>query len=183
MIKNISFTGHTRIQFYAQHPKRNIYVPVLKKENIRKCQRFVIQNLNGTAKEKNQEFINFYKQMDRDYARNNCARTVYEEDDKLPHLITGSDTDYLVEIGKTLGMAKADAFDKTGKRGSYEEKAAQKQYYQDLHKFLKNCKKVRDKDGDTVFLNVFFKPKYSRTEKLKGFEYVGSAFQKTQNLF
>lgn len=183
MIKNISFTGHTRIQFFAQHPRKDVYVPVLKKENIRKCQRFVIQNLNGTAKEKNQNFINFYKQMDKDYARANCARTVYEENDTRPHLITGSDTDYLVEIGKTLGMAKADAFDRTGKRNSYEEKIAQKQYYEDLHKFLKNCKKVKDKDGDTVILNVFFKPKYTKSEKLKGFEYVESSFQKTDKLF
>ena len=69
-------------------------------------------------------------------------------------------------------------FDKYGKRGSFEEKVAQKQYYDSLNRFLKKCKKVKNADGDEVVLNVFFEPEYTKKEKLKGFKYVKSAFKK-----
>ena len=48
--QNISFKGYMPVEFYARHPRTGYYVPVLKKENIRKCQRFVINNLNNPNK-------------------------------------------------------------------------------------------------------------------------------------
>ena len=62
--QNISFKGYMPVEFYARHPRTGYYVPVLKEENIRKCQRFVINNLNNPNKKNaNQTFIEKYKKV------------------------------------------------------------------------------------------------------------------------
>ena len=60
-ISSISFKGYVPVRYMAKNPKNDKYVPVIKNENIRKCQSFVVRNLNGTAKNmRNDDFVNFY---------------------------------------------------------------------------------------------------------------------------
>ena len=65
MQNNISFKGCIPVEFYAKNPKTNKYIPIVKDENIKKCQRFVVRNLNRTLKKSSQNdvFINAYKNI------------------------------------------------------------------------------------------------------------------------
>ena len=60
MQNNISFKGCIPVEFYAKNPKTNKYIPIVKDENIKKCQRFVVRNLNKTLKKPN-DIINISK--------------------------------------------------------------------------------------------------------------------------
>ena len=78
--RTLSFKANIPVFFYAKNPANNKYVPVMKNENIRKCQSFVARNLNGTAKNcKDDGFVEFYKMHDNDYANRPEIHSVYQQ--------------------------------------------------------------------------------------------------------
>lgn len=183
-MQQISFKGYVPVTFFAKNPKNGRYTPVLKEENIRKCQSFVIRNLNGTAKNiKNDEFVSFYKNADKDYQRDEKARSVYDVNEPVVYLITGCDVDSVNSMGRELRIRKNDAYEQTGKKNSYEAKRANKDYYNKTRSFLKHvCRRLKNSNGEKLTLEVFFEPKYTKKEgKLTGFSYTGARFNTSNN--
>ena len=182
-VQSPSFKGYVPIEFYAKNPDSGKYVPILKKENIKKCQSFVVRNLNHTAKNnKNEKFVDFYKKYDRDYARTQSVHSVYDPQSPLVYLVTGSDVDKVKEMAKPIGKAKAEAVDLTGRSSSFEVFQAGKNYFDDVMRFIKrSCRRVKSTEGEPLSLRMYFDPKYGkRSGKLQGFEFVNARFIKSE---
>ena len=189
MISKVSFQGVMPVEFYARNPKTNKYLPVVKPENVQKCQSFVIRNLNGTVTPRtNLDFVTEYMKIDQDYARCPVARTfcdkeapvvtsLQQEIPKYVYLITGSDVEYVDEMGRKLSKAKSDIFEKTGRTQGPEIKQAQRTYYDRVKNFVfKKCARVKDGYGDKTVMRVFFEPRYGQKGDLKNFDYKTVSF-------
>ena len=189
MIQNISFKGIMPVEFYAKNPKTGKYVPVVKPENVKKCQNYVVKNLNGTKKPAvNDEFVRAYREVDKDYAKVPVVKSYYDKkapkitslDQEAPYyvyLITGTHVDGAEKLGKELGMAKKDAFEATGKKDSPMARHAQKSYADSMEKYVKKLTpRIKDENGDKMFMRVFFEPKYTKKGDLKDFEFKRAIF-------
>ena len=184
-MQNISFKGYIPVEYYAKHPITNKYVPVIKDKNVKRCQNFVVRNLNGTLleKSKNQAFINAYKAVDKDYQKTPAVRSFYDKFAPTPqnafceipyysYLFTGSDVDKIDKIGKDLGKEKSDIFEATGEKDNPAIRQAKLRYSENIRTLLNRvCSRVQDDKGNNLVLRVFFKPKYDTKGNLKKFEY------------
>ena len=181
-VSGVSFKSYVPVKFFATHPQTGEYVPVTKKDNIRKCQSYVIRNLNGTAKnKKNNDFINYFRTFDFDYKRNPIARSVYDRDNAVVHMVTGPDVAYVNGYGKTLGMTKADALDKVGTTKTFEVSYESKRFYENVLNFIRTeTRPIRNSQRNPLELQVYFNPTYisqgQNKGKLKGFEFVSANF-------
>ena len=190
MQNNVSFRGCIPVEFYARYPKTNKYVPIVKPRNVKKCQSFVVRNLNKTLKEENRttEFVEIYKSVDKDYARTPSVRSYFDKyvpvaqkmsDPYFPsvYLFTGNDIDKANEIGRNLGEIKSDIFERTGQKDNAEVERAKRHYHNQMKKlFDKICSRVRDEQGNDLTLRVFFEPKYKKNGEFKKFEYKHATF-------
>ena len=180
-VKSVSFKAFVPVKFYAKNPVNGKYSRVIQHQNLKKCQGFVVRNLNGTAKNiKNQEFVDFYKSFDRDYRNSPMVMSLYDEEkerEPIIYMITGQDADTAKQMAKPVGIAKGESKDKLGNTKSYEAKYAARNYTLNVKHFIKNtCRQLKAPDGQKLELRVFFNPKYNKKEELKGFEYVGAQF-------
>ena len=173
MVQNISFKGYMPIEFWAMDHRTNKYSPVVKPENVKKCQSFVIRNLNGTAKKmKNDEFVRRYAEFDKDYAKTKVARTFYDKFAPVPttmregipffaYVVTGSDIDYITKMSKELAKTKRELQEVAGKN-SPAEKKAKENYRKAIKEYItKHCARVKD-DGDEIYMKVFFDSKQKK---------------------
>ena len=153
-------------------------MPVVRKNNIRKCQSFVIRNLNGTAKNsKSSEFTNYYKNYDYDYRVDSVARSVYDKNSAVVHMVTGEDVQYIDNFGKALGLSKAESIDRAGTTKTFDVACESKKFYVNALDFIRReAKPLTDKNGENLELQVFFSPKYTKKGILKSFEYVNALF-------
>ena len=187
--QNISFKGCMPMKFYAKYSKTGTYVPVAKPENVRKCQNFVVRNLNNTAgTNRSKSFVDEYTKVDRDYRALPCARSIYDKNAPLiasiheqapaySYLITGNDADMVDSLGKSFGHQKDDIFQRTGLTKGAEVTGAKKQYKKGLREILeKLCKRVKDENGNDVVMEVYFTPQYNRKGELIKFQYDKVAF-------
>lgn len=184
-MQNISFKGCIPVVFYAKHPITKRYVPIVKEQNIKKCQYFVVRNLNGTMKGENKSdvFVNAYKSIDPDYAKVPTVRSFCDKYAQMPmnakepaprsiYLFTGSDADKAKEIGETLIKEKADIFEATGKKDNYAIRQAKKRYGFGIKKLLnKICPRVGDGNGNPYVMRVLFTPEFNKKGMLKNFKF------------
>ncbi len=179
-IGSVSFKSYIPVTHYAKHPVTGEYCPVLKSENIRKCQGFVVRNLNGTAKNnKSTDFVNMYKSFDKDYAYLPVVHSVYDKESPVVYMVTGRDVDVVQQMAKTVGKAKHESISILGDTNSFEAKNASYQFFKNVKAFLrKSCKCVKNDNNENLSLRVYFNPKYNRNSKLTGFEFVNAEFVK-----
>ena len=181
-VQSPTFKGYVPVQFYAKNPANGKYGPVQKRENIKRCQGFVVRNLNGTAKSnKNDKFVDFYKQYDKDYQKVPTVHSVYDHENPIVYMVTGSDVDKVREMAKPIGKAKAESLDTFGHTKAFEVGQAGRDYYRDVQDFIKNtCKSLKSGDGKNLMLRVYFDPVYGKKGKqkgkLQGFEFVNARF-------
>ena len=181
-VQSLSFKGYVPVQFYAKNPANGKYGPVQKKENIKRCQGFVVRNLNGTAKtNKNDDFVNFYKQHDIDYKNVPSVHSVYDHENPIVYMVTGSDVDKVREMAKPIGKAKAESLDTFGHTKAFEVGQAGRDYYREVQHFIKNtCKCLKSNDVKKLMLRVYFDPVYGKKgkqkDKLQGFKFVNARF-------
>lgn len=170
-----SFKSYIPVTYYATNPETGKYSRVVKEENIKKCQRFIISNLNGTAKRfKDDLFVEFYKKFDSDYVKNPVAKSFYDEDKARVFLITGKDADEIQKFAKPIGIARGEAMDKIGSSKSYEASLASRIYFHDVRSYLKNtARQIRANDGTRLEMRAFFDPTYTKKGKHTGFKFVG----------
>ncbi|MBQ8887525.1 MAG: hypothetical protein IJY61_07495 [Candidatus Gastranaerophilales bacterium] len=181
-VQSPSFKAYVPVQFYAKNPANGKYVPVLKRENIKRCQGFVVRNLNGTAKNnKNEKFVDYYKQHDSDYQKIPSVHSVYDHENPIVYMVTGSDVDKVREMAKPIGKAKADSLDTFGHTKTFEVAQAGRDYYREVQHFIKNtCKCLKSDEGKNLMLRVYFDPVYGKRGKqkgkLQGFDFVNARF-------
>lgn len=178
-VQSPSFKAYVPVEIYARNPDNNKFVPVMKKENLKKCQGFVVRNLNHTAKNnKNDDFVEFYKKFDSDYSRTQVVHSVYPDRGPTVYMVTGSDVDKVREMAKPIGKAKGEAIDLTGKAASFEVYQAGRNYFDDVTRFLKySCRRLKTSDKKDLTLRMYFEPRYGvRSKKLQGFDFVHARF-------
>lgn len=175
-VQSPSFKAYIPVTYYAKDPKSGDFLRVMKPENMRKCQSFVVRNLNGTAKKmENKKFIEFYSSFDKDYRNRSEVRSFYDSDNARVFMITGKDIDAVQQMAKPIGIAKGESMDRTGQSKSFESKYASHDYAKKVKSFLRmNCKQVQTEDGDKLSLRVYFDPKYKKDGTLKGFEFINA---------
>lgn len=170
-----SFKAYVPVTYYAKNPETGKYSRVVKEQNLKKCQRFIISNLNNTAKRfKDDLFVECYKRFDDDYTKNPTAKSFYDEDNARVFLITGNDADKIQEFAKPIGIAKGEAMDKIGHSKSYEASLASRIYFHEVQSYLKNtARQLRAQDGTKLEMRAFFNPTYTKKGKHTGFQFVG----------
>lgn len=185
MQNNISFKGCIPVEFFAKNPKTNKYIPIVKDENIKKCQHFVVRNLNRTLKETNQNdiFIKAYKDIDPDYAKAPIVRSYFDKFAPRPKtakepaprciwLFTGKDVDSINKIGKELGKEKMDIFEVTGEKENAAVFQAKRRYRAGIKNLINRiCPRVNDKNGNPLVMRILFTPEYDKKDRLKGFKF------------
>lgn len=175
----VNFTGYVPVYHYAKNPANGKYTPVLKKPNIKKCQSFVVRNLNGSAKNmKNDAFVKFYEKYDDDYRNCRKVKSIYDNDSPTVYLLTGRDAENADLMAKPIGRAKGKAKAETGKSDSVESKNACNRYYDDIKDYIKNsCKRLKNAKGQDLSLHLFYEPKYNKKQEIKGFKFVNAGFK------
>ena len=195
MQNNISFKGCIPVVFYAKNPKTNKYVPIVKDENIKKCQRFVVRNLNRSIKQENQNdvFINAYKNIDPDYAKTPVVRSYFDKFTPRPkspnepaprciYLFTGKDVDCVNKLGKELGKEKMDIFEATGEKENTSVRQAKRRYRAGMLDLINRiCPRVNDGKGNPYVMRVLFTPEYDKKDCLKGFKFQDVFFDYDMN--
>lgn len=186
-INPISFRGQIPVDFYGRDPVSGNFFPIVKPEHVKKCQSFVVRNLNGTAKKlKNSDFVNIYKKADKDYAYIPTIRTFYDREAQVPtkvrelaphyvYLVTGKDAQAYDDLGKELGIAKRDYFERTGQKYGYDVQRAKKDYELGIKDLVFNKSKVvkTEKNKDAA-LQVFFDIHKNKKNEIDKFEYLGA---------
>ena len=182
-VQNISFKAYVPVSYYAKNPANGQYVPVIKKENIRKCHGFVVRNLNGTAKRnKNEKFVDFYKAHDADYRRNPKVQSVYDRNLPVVYMVSGNDVDVVTELAKPVGKAKSESLDLIGHSNSFESSRAANEFFKNVRSFLnKSCRRLKSDDKQNLSLRVYFDPKYNTKDKLVSFNFVNARFIKEES--
>lgn len=184
-MQNISFKGCIPVEFYAKHPITNKYVPIVKDQNIKKCQRFVVRNLNRTLSKENQNdvFINAYKNIDPDYEKTPVVRSYFDKFTPRPktakepaprcvYLFTGKDIDCVNKLGKELGKEKSDIFEATGEKENASVRQAKRRYRAGILDLINRiCPRVNDGKGNPYVMRVLFTPEYNKKGDLKGFKF------------
>ncbi len=175
---NLSFKSYIPVNYYAKNPETGKYAPVTDNQNIRKCNGFIVRNLNGTLKNnKRDDFVDFYKSYDSDYKNDSRVHSVYDKNTPTVYLVTGNDVDIVREMAKPVGKAKGNAIEKLGYSNSFEAANAAKQYFSNVKSFLKNrCCRIKDENGNNLSLRIYFDPQYNKKNQLKGFELNNARF-------
>ena len=186
-ITSPSFKAYVPIVYMAKNPKNDEFVPVLKKENLRKCNGYLVRNLNGTIKtNKNDDFISMFKANDKDYSKNPFVHSIYKSTGPIVYLVTGKDVETVNSLGKKVGIAKGESLRTLGHTKSFEAQNAALEYKLSAEKFLKhNCRPLKSQDGSNLSLYAYFQPEYTKKDhKLKGFKFINAEFvkQKSQNI-
>ena len=174
---NVNFKGYIPVRYYAKEQGEETAYRITSRENVKKCQSYVVRNLNRTLKEQNEGFVDLYKAMDKDYQKHPAFRSYYVKNGRDIFLVTGYDADRIVEMAKPIGIAKGDAKSKTGKARSYESRNASRNFFFNVENYLKNqCKRVEGKNGEKLVLNVLFEPTYNKKNEFKKFKYLAANF-------
>ena len=61
-----NFGASIPVYYYAKDKAGKVW-RVMKPENIKKCNSYIIRNLTGSLKNKNETLINLYKRFDSEY--------------------------------------------------------------------------------------------------------------------
>ena len=179
-----SFKGYVPVKHYALNPRDNQYWRVTKKDNLRKCQGFVVRNLNGTAKNMhNSEFVRLYASHDNDYRRCPVVHSVYDLESPDIYMVTGWDVDNIQNMAKKVGVAKSESISRIGNTKSFEVKDTANSFFKEVKNYINNfCRQLRSDSKDNLELRVFFVPQYKKDGTLKGFTYNHAEFaNETEN--
>ena len=140
-VQALAFKAYVPISYYIKDNETGEYDRVTSPKTMKKCQSFVVRNLNGTAKNMAcDRFVNGYSKYDADYRNDRRVTTYYDEKNARVLMITGKDVDSVKQMAKPIGIAKGDAIEKTGYSKSYEARVAGRDYF----KQLKYCDEIFD---------------------------------------
>ena len=179
-VSPVSFKSYVPVYHKAKNPKTGEFELITSQDQIRKCQRFVVSNLNHSGfNKKDSSFVSMFAAKDPDYRYLNVVQSVY--DDKLPvvHMATGKDVDIIKNYAKNVGRAKSDALYAYGTTKTYETSRVTTDYFKTAKRYLFNsARRIKSQEGDRQALTVYFEPKFKRNGDFKEYQYVGADFIK-----
>ena len=176
-----SFKSTTRIYFYTNDGKR-----ILSDSNVRKCERYVVRQLNGAKnlKEKNIDLINTFKfdtnknVGDKNYFYHPVVRSFYNklkgQAQGFVNLFSGNDVNKIDSLGKEIGKSKKMSKEIIGSTKSFETSYAIDRYYTNASKLVDSNGIYKDENRQAF--GVIFEPKYKKDGTLKEFKYVRSGY-------
>lgn len=184
---NLNFKSALPVWCYARDPESEdgAYHHVVKPKNVDKCFNFIVRNLNGTAGQKNKsdEFVRNYSELDADYRRSGKACSVTKTPQQYGLLFTGeNDVSFIRALGTKLGHSRA--YDKEvynrertyqiNKKDSFESTEAKDRYFNEANWHTINHG-LKDSEGNRLGMNVYFDAVYktnsSGERELVGFKY------------
>ena len=176
---NLNFNGYIPVRYYERENSKDKSARIISQENIKKCQGYVVRNLNGTLKDINQDFVELYGMHDKDYRKYPHVRSYYPLNSPVAYLVTGYDVNEMDRLAKPVGIAKGEAKYYTGSSRSYESRSAARAFFKDAKSFLQHsCNRVKSEDGENYVLNILVKPVYNKKNELKKFEFQEAKFTK-----
>lgn len=179
-VQSPAFKAYVPVSYYIKDNETGEYDRVTSPKIMKKCQSFVVRNLNGTAQSMAcDRFVNGYSKYDADYRKDRRVTTHYDEKNARVLMVTGSDVDAVKNMAKPIGIAKGEALERTGVAKSYESKAASRDYFKQLKSFLRNsCRQVHNSKGENLALRVYFTPKFKRDGSISKLNYDCALFTK-----
>lgn len=171
----INFKSASHVYFYTSDGKR-----ILDDKNVRKCERYLVNQLNNATKlnKVNENLFDTFKKGDKDYQKYSIARSFYEysknKAKNIVAIITGNHVTAINYYAKKIGQAKKASGYRKGTLNSYETIQAVKKYNEESTKIL-NENGIY-KDGKRQAFGVIFEPKYQKDGELKELKYVRSAW-------
>ena len=181
-INSISFKSYVPVRYFAKSYKDGNYYPIYDKDKIKKCNGYVVRNLNGTAgkNSRNDELIATFSSYDKDYKETPKVRSACDRG--VVYIVTGKDAGKLSEYAKPIGIAKSASIDAFGHSESHDAKLRTREYFANVKYFLKNtCRQIKGEDGKPLTLNAYFDPQYKNGE-LKDFKYNSLEFVDEEKL-
>lgn len=168
-VSPVSFKSYVPVYHKKFNPQTGEYDLITDQKEIRKCQRFVVSNLNHSKNgKKDATFVKMFSGKDPDYRYLNVVQSVY--DDKLPvvHMATGKDVDIIKNYAKNVGRAKSDALYAYGTTKTSETSRVTTDYFKTAKRYLfTKARRLKSPAGDKQGLAVYFKPIYKRNGEQK----------------
>lgn len=168
---NVNFGATTHVYFYTNNGNR-----IISPKNMRKCERYLVRQLNGAKnlKTRNEELVDTFKAGDYEYKIQPQCRSFYERAKGLVNIITGKDKKLMDSWGKEIGKAKRLSKEVTGSTRSFETKYATDLYNHKGSNLVKNNGIYRN--GERQAFGICFEPVLNKKGELKEFKYVRSAW-------
>ena len=181
-IPQTSFKSYVPVALYARRNEDEQFKRVYySKDNnyLSRCQKQVIRTLNGTHKNPNQQFLDFYKMFDKQYVEHPEARSIYDNKNSLVYLVTGFDVKALDNISREIGIAKAEEKAKNpnmqGKIKSPHVSAVANEYFRKAYAYLANySRRLKDDNGKPLILKVYLDAKCDKKNNIKEFSIAGT---------
>ncbi len=167
-----NFGASIPVYYYAKDKAGKVW-RVMKPENIKKCNSYIIRNLTGSLKNKNESLINLFKRFDSEYKLSGKVRSVYDNAQAIVYLVTGKkDCNAIKELGQKLGEVKSESLSRTKTTKTFEVMEAAKQFFRKSLNYVKRPDiKKKTNDGNPLSMHITFDAEYKRNGDVKGFKF------------
>ncbi len=167
-----NFGASIPVYYYAKDKAGKVW-RVMKPENIKKCNSYIIRNLTGSLKNKNENLINLFKKFDNEYKLSGKIRSVYDNAQATVYLVTGKkDCNAIKEMGEKLGEVKSESLSRVQTTKTFEVMEAAKQFFKKALNYVKRPDiKKKTTDGTPVSMHITFDAAYKRNGEVKGFTF------------
>ena len=177
-----SFKSYVPVVLYARRNEDEQFKRVYySKDNnyLSRCQKQVIRTLNGTHKNPNKMFLDFYRFFDKQYVEHPEARSVYDNKNSLVYLVTGFDVKALDNISREIGIAKSQEKAKNpnskGKLQSSHISSVANEYFRKVYTYLANySRRLKSEQGDPLIMKVYLDAKCDKKNNIKEFSIAGA---------
>ncbi len=178
-----AFGASIPVYYYAKDKAGKVW-RIMKPENIKKCNSYIIRNLTGSIKKKNDGLISLFKRFDSEYKTSGKIRSVYDNEKSTVYLVTGKkDCDIIREMGEKLGKTKSESIHRTNTTKTFEVIEAAKQFFKNALQYVKrNDIKKKTNNGTPLSAHIIFDAVYKKNGEIKGFKYNNINFSDGQTI-
>lgn len=182
--RNPSFGASFPIYYYAKDKAGKVY-RVMKPENIKKCNSYIIRNLTGSIKEQNNKIIEIFRNFDCEYKISGAVRSVYDKAQSLVYLVTGKkDCEAIKRMGQVLGAIKKESKIRTKTTKTFEVVEAAKNFFRKSISYVRRPDiRKKTKDGKNMVVHAVFDAEYKKNGEVKGFKFSDIRILKEDEVF
>lgn len=182
--RNPSFGASFPIYYYAKDKAGKVY-RVMKPENIKKCNSYIIRNLTGSIKEQNNKIIEIFRNFDCEYKISGAVRSVYDKAQSLVYLVTGKkDCEAIKRMGQVLGEIKKESIIRTKTTKTFEVVEAAKNFFRKSISYVRRPDiRKKTKDGKNMVVHAVFDAEYKKNGDVKGFKFSDIRILKEDEVF
>ncbi len=179
-----AFGASFPIYYYAKDKAGKVY-RVMKPENIKKCNSYIIRNLTGSIKNKNNNLIETFKNFDSEYKLSGKIRSVYDKAEALVYMVTGKkDCEFIKKLGQELGEIKSESIRRTKTTKTFEVVEAAKSFFKKSISYVRRADvRKKNQKGEKMVIHAVFDAEYKKNGDVKGFKYSDIAILKENEVF